>query len=99
MSEVKKTLFSSIYEGAEGAIKKLKQPLVERRLKRKFEAAHDDALRMIDDAELAIHTEREKLVDMDINVVLASRKTIKGCTAIAEEVKEEYLELFGEKLA
>ena len=95
---VSKTLFDKLYDGAEDVLKTLKKPMAERKLKRKFESALDSATGIIDTAEYDLLTEREKLMDCDINVLLELRKSIKEATLLQAEVKLEYKALFGEDL-
>tara|TARA_R110002012_G_scaffold203892_1_gene373353 strand:- start:509 stop:811 length:303 start_codon:yes stop_codon:yes gene_type:complete len=92
-----KTLFEKLYEGADSIKKALKRPLAERSMKRKFQSAYDDAARIIDEEELALHNEREMLHECDVNDLLTSRRRIEDCITLQENIKKEYLEMFGEE--
>lgn len=97
-TEVKKPLFETLYEGAKDAIKAMKAPLVERSFKRKFQSMYDDAERIIDETNMKLFEERQKLQDADINLILKYKREIKKANELREELKAEYLDMFGEEL-
>ena len=91
------TLFDKLYEGAEKVKKALKKPVAERSMRRRFHSAYDDACRIIDEADIALLEEREKINECDVNILLKERGKIVIAKELQVLITEEYLELFGEE--
>lgn len=98
MSEKKEKLFDVLYQGAKETVKALKAPLVERAFKRKFQSAYDDADRIIDETEMKLFEERQRLQNADINEILQFKRELKRAKELQEEVRKEYKEIFDEEL-
>lgn len=96
--ESTQTLFDTLYEGLESVIKTIKKPHAERSLKRKFQSAYDEAEKRIDDAELTIHQAREKVLEIDINLIVYSELEKEQALKVSKIIKHQYKELFGEEL-
>lgn len=84
MSEVTR-LFDTMYEGAKEVLKTMKAPLVERSVKRKLQAMHDDADRIIDEAKMKLLEERQKLHEADFNIILGFKRDVSK----AEDLKTD----------
>jgi hypothetical protein len=98
MATAVKGIIETIYDGAKEAKKALKKPLVIKSMKRKFQAAYDDAERIIDEAEIAKMDEYEKFEKVDVNVILSATANIKAANELRTNIEVEYKVLFDEKI-
>lgn len=94
----KQTLFDKLYDGAEEAIKTLQKPIAKRTLKRKLTGARDAALSEIDNANLGIQKEVQKVNKCDINTVLRFKSDIRSRQEAIEDIEALYKELFNEDI-
>ena len=92
------SLFEKFYAAAEDIKKMAKKPIEERRLKRKFEAAYDDAENQKIDAEKELEESRMNISDYDINKIVEKARLMEELDAAQELIKKEYKEMFGEDL-
>ena len=93
-----KSLFDKLYGATDETIKLMKKPLVEKRLKRKFQSAWDDAETKRLELEQGIEEARRKFESYDINVILEYNRRLKRVMEVKREVEEEYSAYFGEDL-
>lgn len=94
----KKSLFSRLYDEGKDLVKKIKKPHAERALKRKFEAAYDDAQQKIEDAEAAKLKAYEDIEKFDINTVLRAVKEGDNAREAQAALKSSYKEMFDQEL-
>lgn len=93
------SLFKKFYNMTEDVMKKLKEPLIERATKRKFEAAYDSCKDQIIETETAFNKEMENIENIDINKILQIRQKAKNAARTMTEIEEIYMEFFGSKIA
>ena len=101
MSEdkTKKTMFDTLYEGAEEMLKGLAKPFVKNALRRKFEAAYDQAQIKVDEAHSTlIELRKNNLKDYPLTTVLQQRQVIRDSENLMRDLEAEYADLFGKKL-
>lgn len=94
----KETMFDKLYEGAKETIKSMQKPMAKRTLKRKLAGAKDAALNEIDQANIAIQDEVQKIGDCDINKVLKLKFDIRSRKENIEDIESLYKELFDEDM-
>jgi hypothetical protein len=92
------TMFDKLYEGAKETIKAMQKPLAKRALKRKLMAARDAALNEIDQSNLKIQEEVQKISDCDVNKVLKYKFDIRSRNENIEDTESLYKELFNEDM-
>ena len=95
MAEKVKSIFESMYSATKESIKLAKKPLVEKRLKRKFQSAYDDAEDRKLNAEVHLERARREFEGYNINSVLQAKETIDKCSKVQEKLRAEYAEYFG----
>jgi hypothetical protein len=98
-TDKKESLFKKFYNMTEDVMKKLKEPLIERATKRKFEAAYDSCKDQIIETETSFNKEMENVENLDLNKLLQIRQKAKNAEKTKEEIAAMYEEFFGEKLA
>ena len=100
MSEKKeKSLFKQLYFGNEDFFKKMKEPLVERSVKRKLKSGYDDILNQLDKAKEEQEKEIERLTECDFNRVVELELMItKDYPEQQEALKAIYKRLFDQDL-
>ena len=90
--------FDELYSMSDDKKKLEKKPLLERRIKRNFQAALDD----VDGQELdALETKQaafSKLEKLDVNCILDISKVLTRAGNTKAEIKKIYKELFDEEL-
>ena len=96
--EQKLTLFQKLYKSADAAIKLMKAPLTEKSMKRSFQAAYDDAERIMDESEISLMEERQKFNKVEVNKILTLKKTIRQAQVQRRDIEDEYKELFNSEL-
>jgi hypothetical protein len=97
MTESKKTLFDTLYEGCEETIKKMRKPLAVRSIKRKLRSGWDDAQNSIEKAEERIEEETRKINDADFNRILGYMADIRNLKEQQEDLAAYYKKLFNEE--
>ena len=102
MTESKKKepqgLFDRLYAASEEVKKAFRKPVARRTLARTLRSAHDNALTQEQDAEDRITKEREKLTDMDINVIIEQNAVVERAYKAQKVIKNEYLIQFGKEV-
>jgi len=101
MTEQKKEpkgLFDRLYAASEEVKKAFKKPVAMRTLKRTLRSAFDSALNQEQQAEDRIVEEREKLTDMNINVIIEQNSIIDKAYKAQKVIKNEYLIQFGKEM-
>lgn len=98
MNEKKTGLFDQLYAAGKEAFDALKKPMIKNKVKRRLNAAFDDADLKIREAELKINKVRENFEDYNINEILQQKSVIKQAEDLKAQIKEEYLELFGKEM-
>jgi hypothetical protein len=93
------TLFKKFYNMTEDVMKKLKEPLIERATKRKFEAAYDSCKDQIIETETDFNKQMENVENIDLNKLLQIRQKAKNAEKTMVEIAAMYEEFFGTKLA
>ena len=93
-----KSLFANLLEDAKATVEGLKTKNTAKRVKRKFSSMYDDAEDQVDSQKDAITAEYAKLENMDLNVVLAAKQTIRALKDQQAGLKDAHRELFGEDL-
>lgn len=91
-------IFDKLYDATDEIKKAMKKPLLKNSLKRKLSSAYDDAERQIDDAEMGLQTNREDILNYDVNTILDQLETIARCKELQTQIAAEYKELFGEDM-
>ncbi len=91
-------LFDKLYEASDEAIKKMKKPLVKKKIKRIIESAWDDAEGRKIRAEERLADNRKDFEKFDINEILKSKQEIKKCSEVQVQIKLEYKDLFGNEM-
>jgi hypothetical protein len=100
MSEKKEvTLFKKFYNMTEDVMKKLKEPLVERAFKRKFQSSYDSLEDAIIESENDFNKAMENIENVDLNKLLQIRNKKRNAIKTKEEITVMYEEFFGEKMA
>lgn len=94
-----KSLFKKFYNMTEDVMKKLKEPLIERATKRKFQSAYDSLEDQIIESENAFNKQMESIENIDLNKLLEIRVKAKNAEKTKEEIKTMYFEFFNEELA
>jgi len=95
----KENLFKKFYNMTADIAKKLKEPLVERSIKRKFESAADFCLDQLIEAENEFNKLVENIEDLDVNKLLKIEKKKEDAAKTKETIEKLYFEFFGTKLA
>lgn len=98
MSEKSKSLFEKLYEAGEATLKAMEKPFVEKKIRRKLEAARDDAEAKKIEAEGKLLSLRKDFSNYDINKILEQKALITKCTELMVQVSGEHMELFGEEI-
>ena len=93
------TLFKKFYNMTEDVMKKLKEPLIERATKRKFQSAYDSLEDTIIESENEFNKQMENIENIDLNKLLQIRQKAKNAAKTKEEIEVMFEEFFGEKLA
>ena len=93
-----KSLFDTLYEGAEELLKGLQKPLVKRQVKRKFAASHDSLEKAKNDAEIKLQDLRKNLKDYKVDNVVEQLEIVKDAAAKQLIIQEEYKTLFGKEM-
>ena len=91
-------LFDAIVADPKNAKKTLNSKLVENAIKRKFQAAFDDAEAQKDQAQIDYNAQLADLDGFDVNTLVDAKQTIKDAELAQDLIKETYAELFGEDL-
>lgn len=100
MSKEKETvLFKKFYNMTKDVMKKLKEPLIERATKRKFQSSYDSLEDTIIESENEFNKQMENIENIDLNKLLQIRQKAKNAAKTKEEIELMYEEFFGEKLA
>jgi len=94
----KESLFKKFYNMTLDVAKKLKEPLVERSTKRKFESAADFCSDQLIEAENEFNKLVENIEDLDVNKLLKIEKKKEDATKTKETIEKLYFEFFGTKL-
>lgn len=95
-TKAKKSLFDTLYDGCDEAIKAMRKPLARKSLKRKFRSGYDDAQGKIDDAEIAIEDEVKKITKCDLSVCLEKKDEIRQLKEMQQDLSDLYAEIFSE---
>ncbi len=98
MSNAVKSLFASLYNATEETVKSLKQPLVEKKIKRKLQSAFDDAEDKKITAQERLESARKEFENYDINEILRQKEVVSVCEKLQTGIKAEYAEYFGEDM-
>ena len=98
MGEKTKSLFASLYNATEETVKALKQPLVEKKIKRKLQSAFDDAEDKKITAQERLEKARKQFEDYDINEILKQKEVVSVCEKLQDGIRNEYSEYFGEEM-
>jgi hypothetical protein len=93
-----KSLFDHLYEGAGEILKGMQKPFVKNALRRKFEAAYDQTLLKVDEANARLTTLREGIKDFPLQQILEQRLIIKAAMDTQAAIEAEYKELFGKTI-
>jgi replicative DNA helicase len=95
MEEVKeKSLWKQLIENVQKTVDNMLAPLLEKKTKRKFSAAHDDAERQLIDLKKQYITECSKLDELDVNSIIEIKTKIKQLENCKTEIAAAYKELF-----
>lgn len=97
-TESKTGLFDKLYAAAAGVYDEVKKPLVKNKIKRRLQAAYDDAESRINEGNIQIQKTREDFEKYDVNIVLNYKAGIAKSRELQNEIKDEYLELFGKQM-
>jgi len=92
-------LFDKLYAAGKEAFDKLKKPVIKNKIKRKLNAAFDDATLKIGEAELKIQNTRSDFENYNINTILEQKAIIAKAKELQVGIKEEFLELFGKEMS
>ena len=93
-----KGLFETLYAAGKSVIDEIKKPQIRNKIKRKLQAAYDDAECKIGEASLKIQKTREDFENYNINLILEQKAIITSLRKLQTEIKEEYLELFAKEM-
>lgn len=91
-----KGMFDMIYSANAELLKTLRKGSVKRKLKRKFQAAWDQAHEAIAEQKELMQKNREELESYDCSVVVNADDVIKQHENVKRALEEEYLKMFGE---
>ncbi len=91
-------LFDKLYDATDKALKKMKKPLVRKKIKRALESAYDDAEGRKITAEESLVNGRKDFENYDVNEILRAKVEIKKTGEAQVALKKEYLELFDEEM-
>jgi hypothetical protein len=92
------TLFDKLYSAGKQVFDELKKPVVKNKIKRKLQAAFDDASLKIGESELKIQKTRENFDGYDVNTILEQKAIITQAKGLQDQIKAEYKELFGKDM-
>lgn len=98
MAEQGPGLFDKLYSAAKATYDELKKPVVRNKIKRKLQAAFDDASLKIGEATLKIQKTRESFDEYNVNTVLEQKAIITQALSLQTQIKEEYKELFAKEM-
>ena len=92
------SLFNKMYSAGKDVIDAARKPLAEKKLKRKFQVAWDNADAQKIDAEESLNNCLEKIDSYNLSKVLEYKTTIKDADQIKKQIEEHYLQMFGEEM-
>jgi hypothetical protein len=99
MEEVKgKSLWQRLIENVQKTVDDMLAPLLEKKAKRKFSAAYDDAERQLIDLKKQYITECSKLDELNVNSIIEIRSKIKQFEDCKIEIAVAHKELFDYEL-
>lgn len=90
-----KSVFDTLYDKSDEAIKALKKPLIKRKVTRAFMSAYDDAENKKVDADVKLQELRGNFGRFDVNEILELKLLIDESTNLQKLIADEYLTLFG----
>ena len=95
MDKTTKSVFDTLYDKSDEAIKALKKPLIKRKVTRSFMSAYDDAENKKVDADVKLQELRGKFDGFDVNEILEQKLIIDENTNLQKLIADEYKILFG----
>jgi len=95
VSEKAKSVFDTLYDKSDEAIKALKKPLIKRKVTRALMSAYDDAENKKVDADVRLQELRGEFNNFDVNEILEQKLIIDESTNLQKLLADEYKALFG----
>lgn len=95
MDKTTKSVFDTLYDKSDEAIKALKKPLIKRKVKRSFMSAYDDAENKKVDADVRLQELRGRFDDFDVNDILEQKLIVDENENLQKLIADEYKVLFG----
>lgn len=95
MDKTTRSVFDTLYDKSDEAIKALKKPLIKRKVTRAFMSAYDDAENKKVDADVKLQELRGKFDNFDVNEILELKLLIEESTNLQKLIADEYEVLFG----
>ena len=88
------TLFENLYNQTDCDRKRNAQPLIEKKLKRQLDAAHDDAESKTIVAEEKMDALIADFANFDINAILKLKQEIDACVRVQKDINDLHVKYF-----